>query len=571
MRGRRSDVSSRSSRVRRARSWVAAGAGSVLLSGVAQPATRAAGHPSFRQLAGRPGCVTITRRDGCTVVRGAHKSSAWTLSPDGRNLYGIADGGRAIVVLRKRADGGFAQLPGTRGCLSADGRDGCQAVSLLPAHAPTDKEWKLAFSPSGTAAFLLSEFEVPTELLSLVRDPATGALRPAAHDACVTDGAEAGCAQVHGFEGGGEDVAAGTDGRDIYVAAGSAIAHLRRDPDGGLHQRDPADCFSAARRTACVHSDAIPEDGGDAQISIPPDDRNVYVSYSGDEDTVSGTILEYARDRATGALAALPAPNACVSQRAARGCTGWGALNDVIDAFAFVSPTGGYLTSMQLEFGEYTTLIGIHRDADSGALTPVTCWGTSGNSADGRGVSHGGEPCTPVPEWSAFASGPLVTSDRRNLYVLSESGQNFADLPPVFGDSSLLEFAFSADTAQVRRLTGPRACLGAAHIHSCTVLAPRFVAESAAEAAGGRAIAISAAHLRPGPGVAVRLLARDPAGGLLTPVDGRSGCASPTPTRACRRIRGFSADAYAPALTSSRDGRYLYLIGDSVATLRVRP
>jgi len=71
--------------------------------------------------------------------------------------------------------------------------------------------------------------------------------------------------------------------------------------------------------------------------------------------------------------------------------------------------------------------------------------------------------------------------------------------------------------------------------------------------------------------VAVRLLARDPASGLLTPIAGRNGCASPTPRRTCRRIRGLSTNANAPDLKSSPDGRYLYLFDDNVAILRVHP
>jgi hypothetical protein len=183
-----------------------------------------------------------------------------------------------------------------------------------------------------------------------------------------------------------------------------------------------------------------------------------------------------------------------------------------------------------------------------------------------------------VPEWrpDAFSTAPLITADGRNVYLLSEDGQNFADLPTRYGDSAIVAFARNPLSGRLTRLPGPRGCLGAARVRSCRRLAARFIAEDVVEAAGGRAVALATFAPTRGQntGLTLRLLERHPAlKGRLSPVPHRRGCASPAPQRACQRIRGLkprAPESAAPLeLQTSPDGRYLYALREGVAVFRV--
>jgi hypothetical protein len=253
--------------------------------------------------------------------------------------------GRTVLVLRRHSGGGFRQLPGRRGCLSADDNDGCRLTPILAGETPL---WRLVIGHDGASAYLLSRGGA-TGLVSLHRDRTTGALRPVARDGCLSASVNAvGCIPVDGLSGEGQDIALSPNPRDVYVATDESVAHFRRGRNGGLHRVSAVDCFTRLRPGRCHHEATIPSPAGDAELYLTADGRNVYARFSGYGDLSTdgssfGTLLEFSRDRVTGALAALRAPNGCVSPFPVGGCTGWAVLSWVIESLELVSPTNDSL------------------------------------------------------------------------------------------------------------------------------------------------------------------------------------------------------------------------------------
>lgn len=117
---------------------------------------------SLTQIPGPEGCITLSGADGvggtsCATARALTYPFGLTISPDGRSLYVIADlnrttDGIAIFALDPAA-GTAAQLPGTAGCITADGTSSGAAVcadggpALEGIYDPT-------VSPDGTSVFL---------------------------------------------------------------------------------------------------------------------------------------------------------------------------------------------------------------------------------------------------------------------------------------------------------------------------------------------------------------------------------------------------------------------------------
>jgi hypothetical protein len=546
----------------------------------------AADGPGFLQLPGTAGCVAVGHQDGCTAVRGVHGDVRWSLSPDGRNLYGLELDGHAVAVLRQQPAGGFRQLLGRRGCLNRDGTDGCEAMRVL-----TDMESaSLWLARDGSAVYLASDSAAPIRVVSLVRDRSSGALHAPARAACVASAQTAGCVRVAGLSAydGVLDVVQSVEGQDVYVATYSSIVHLRRDQEGGIHRIDSKSACFAATGPACSHG-PIPDGTNDAELLISDDARNLYarfsghVALSGNGNVFAGAVLEFTRDPVTGALVPLAAPNACLSEIGpSPSCTAWSVVHAEIDDLAFASDVIGYEFSENLQ-EDLAAIVETQRDPATGAIAPAaapsTCWGKSADpDYEPIEQSRQGEPCTRVREWSGqgLSDYPLITADGRNIYVLTESGDNFADLPISYRWSNIVEFARDPASGHLTRLPGRRGCLGAVAVTSCRRLIAKYFSDSVVEAAGGRALvlAISAPAGGLHPSVSLQLLARDTnSNGLLSPVRGRQGCAALERARTCQHIRGLATRGrqagYEPDLETSPNGNYVYAERENVAILRV--
>ena len=79
----------------------------------------------------KPGVDGCISNDGtgtaCVDGRGLADVSDVTVSPDGKTVYVVGGdiSAGAVAVFDRAADGTLEQLPGTAGCISEDGSDGC--------------------------------------------------------------------------------------------------------------------------------------------------------------------------------------------------------------------------------------------------------------------------------------------------------------------------------------------------------------------------------------------------------------------------------------------------------------
>ncbi|HEY6887959.1 MAG TPA: hypothetical protein VI300_09275 [Solirubrobacter sp.] len=510
----------------------------------------------------------------------------WSLSDDGQSLYGLQEDGRGIAILRQSGDHGFRQLPGRRGCVNTNGSDGCQRSAALVPAQPYAGLWLFTEEHE---AFLVEDDVPRIRIVAFARDRSSGALRVPVRSRCVASTPTPACRRLIGLAAYTTvfDIQQTADGRDVYVATREAIIHLRRRPDGGLQPiRGMAGCSGRSR--VCRRT-AIPAHTEFAQLQLSDDDRNVYATYSGhvalggNGNVYPGAILAFSRDPRSGSLALLA--GGCLSEiHLVPSCSALSVVHPDIEDLTFASARVGYAFSQNMQDG-HAALVQIQRDPLTGAIapadTPSACWGAPD---DEDGVepleqSRRGEPCTAIAEWKdrGLSAAPLLSADGRNVYVLSESSDNFADLPTSYRYSSIIEFARDPASGRLTRLSGSRDCLGALRVTSCRRLFGEYYSNAVAEAAGGRVLVLAVSAPRRGsrPAMTLHLLARDVStGGSLTPIRGRGGCIAATPTRACLRLRGLTAKgdlgSREPELETDASGKYLYVLRENVAVLRIR-
>jgi 6-phosphogluconolactonase (cycloisomerase 2 family) len=183
------------------------------------------------QLPEGKGCLTDsgTGPNGeiCTKVRALDGAYEETISPDGRNLYVGAWSAEAIVVLRRRADGSLAQLPGKLGCVSADGSSHAGPGTCAVGRGVGNQQTP-AVSPDGRNVYVTS-YASNGALSVFSRNPSTGALTqlPGPAGCFTNDGTSqlgahtctAGRALAYGY-----DAVVSPNGRNVYVAGDSTTA-----------------------------------------------------------------------------------------------------------------------------------------------------------------------------------------------------------------------------------------------------------------------------------------------------------------------------------------------------------
>lgn len=232
-------------------------------------------------------------------------------------------------------------------------------------------------------------------------------------DACTQEGGDGiNCRDGIGL-GGAESVAVSPDGKSVYVAGSSshAVAVFARDKATGALTQLPAPNGCVAN----VGDGITCQDGlGLAfpyAVTVSPDNKHVYVA-SG------GGITVFERDLATGALTQLPEPDGCISEfgGAPSGCTD--AYGPIAPTAVLVSPDGKFVYALALN----TDAIGVFaRDKATGKLTqlpaPEGCI-----SATGDGVTCKSAIALDGPR------GLAMSNNGKHLYVVSE----FSDAIAIF-------------------------------------------------------------------------------------------------------------------------------------------
>lgn len=366
------------------------------------------------------GCLATQATPGCIPARGMTGAFAVALSPDGRSVY--VAGFRSLAVFSRDPDSGaLSQLPGTQGCVSQDGAEGCAPGRALAGVA------SVSVSPDGRNVYAASVASNAVAVFE--RDVRTGAIGqlPGTHG-CVSQGGSEDCEAVRAISG-AFSVTVSPNGKQAYVAAlnANAVAVFDRDPGGSLIQLEDTDgCISQTGDEGCAGGRGLASPNA---VSVSPDGRNVYVASSG-----SGAIAVLARDTGLGTVVQLRGARGCTSQGGSEGCATGRALGG---SFAVTTSLDGANTYAVSSSG----VVSFQRDPQSGVLLespdPETCT-TQGGTEDcvtGRALRE--------------ASSIALSPDGRNAYVAS------------FRSNAVAVFARNPQRVRVGiRLAGvPRRCV----------------------------------------------------------------------------------------------------------------
>ena len=141
------------------------------------------------------GCISGRATPGCTAGRGIKWPDVVVVSKDGKNVY-VGDFAGSGVTSFSRAGkaGALTQLPGTAGCITEAGEEGCAKGTEM------DHVEGMAINEAGTAVYAAAAFSSAIDVLH--RERSTGALTQATDGSgCITAAVVAGCTQ--GYEIGG--------------------------------------------------------------------------------------------------------------------------------------------------------------------------------------------------------------------------------------------------------------------------------------------------------------------------------------------------------------------------------
>jgi 6-phosphogluconolactonase (cycloisomerase 2 family) len=139
---------------------------------------------SLTQLAGTAGCTTLNGNDGsgqglvtCATGRALEGPYGDAVSPDGHTLYvtelppGSTRGGVAIFSIDP-ATGAITQLPGTSGCLTADGTSNGVAGACAVGGPALAGAYTPSLSPDGSSLYVAAYFGEALSTLAVERGPA---------------------------------------------------------------------------------------------------------------------------------------------------------------------------------------------------------------------------------------------------------------------------------------------------------------------------------------------------------------------------------------------------------------
>lgn len=136
---------------------------------------------TLTQLAGSAGCVSLTGADGtggstCAIGRALEEAYGDAISPDGRTLYvselanHTSDGGVAVFSVNP-ATGAITQLPGTAGCITADGKSNGVAGACAVGGPAIRNAYSPSLSPDGNSLYLAAYYAASVTTFTVEHGP----------------------------------------------------------------------------------------------------------------------------------------------------------------------------------------------------------------------------------------------------------------------------------------------------------------------------------------------------------------------------------------------------------------
>jgi DNA-binding beta-propeller fold protein YncE len=163
-----------------------------------------------RQLAGAAGCISHLGEGGCTASPTLLGAFGLAASPNGAQLYAVAEFSAAVAILtREPASGALSQPPGPLGCIQESGNFGCAPA---PSMGHPDE---IDLSRDGRNVYVRAE---RSNIVVLGRNPATGELSQLQGKAGCVSAWLSDCTIVRPLVT--MAMALSRDGRNLYVASG---------------------------------------------------------------------------------------------------------------------------------------------------------------------------------------------------------------------------------------------------------------------------------------------------------------------------------------------------------------
>jgi 6-phosphogluconolactonase (cycloisomerase 2 family) len=397
-----------------------------------------------------------------------------------------------------------------------------------------------AFEPGGRYLYLANQG--PGGPIAKLQVDANGHLsQPAAGD-CISQGGAAGCGvtTAKGLAGGATDIALSPGGEHAYVTSliGKSVAVLSRAAVGGaLTQPAATPCLSTGVTTsACTVTNAKGL-GSALGVVVSPDGNHVYVA-SGNG---ANAIAAFSRNKTSGVLTQLAAPNDCIAQDAVPGCgvmTAKGLTG--VRALAMTS-NGRFLYSAASQSPGAVAVF--RRDPATGALSqlpaPDNC--VSADAATGCAITNLRGNVNP--------SSIVLSPDERFVYAADSS------------NGAILALARTA-SGGLRQLAGTAGCVSAT-VPSCAPAVTEQSFDMTIAPDGGTIYTADSNG-------AVESYARLPSGGLAQlPLP--SGCIADDESTFTACPKGAKGLQFGNSVAASPDNRFVFVSGlsdDSVAAFR---
>ncbi len=386
------------------------------------------------QLPGQAGCLTP---DGssqagpgtCTPVVGMGPGDGhdFVITSDGRWAYMTNSGypSSAIVLFsRDPATGILTQLPGTAGCISANGssqngQNTCQTLSTL------GDPFGISISPDNGYVYVTDAL-TPYRVHVLAHDSSTGALHEVQ---CLAEATVTGCTTTRDI-GNNQSLAISPDGLHAYSTdfGGNGISVFDRDPQTGMltQKADSAGCISnnGEDNTGATTCAVGRELTGAYSLSISPAGNTLYVDSYGASTAADSGGLAIFHVGGDGSLTQLSGSAGCLTisgedNTGAPTCSSARALSYLYGSA--VSPDGRTLYVTEQPSPTEGGVVTLSIDPTSGGVTQLP--GTAGCvSADGE--SNGvGDLCA-RGRALAQAYSAAVSPDGRSVYVASYRAQS---------------------------------------------------------------------------------------------------------------------------------------------------
>ncbi len=439
----------------------------------------------------------------CTVQAGLlQQVSNITISPDGKNAYGVALLSDALVVFdRNTTSGALTIKSGSAGCFVNTTIGACTVVSDLTLDGIHD----IAVSPDGKSLYAASQNS--DTLVSFTRNTTTGALTVSG---CLSNSAlGASCVQQPGLLDEVAVVTVSPDGKNVY-----AVSAVTASPTGSgvisTYSRDATtgaltynNCISSAPLGSCVLATGVFDLGFPyaSKIALSPDGKTMYLIASS-----SASIAIFDRDATTGNLTLKSGAAGCIARAAIlpQGCTILGDYLQPPTGIA-VSPDGKslYLTTGWTTEAIDTVLV-FARDTTTGVLTKT-------NGAAGCLASAILNDCAvfnPSAQTSSdFNPAAIVVSpDNQNVYLSSSTW------------NTLYVFDRSATTGALTLKSGASGCFSSTILTPCTTTANlTSYVDAITVSPDGRSLYTGSVN---DPNISVFARSRPPALTTVTPVRG---------------------------------------------------